>query len=154
MPATCGKACPLPFGFFGLKNPETNGVEFFTCNALPFGASAAVHGFNRAASAIEAVLVQIFGVPCTHYFDDFTCVVPGCLAKRMLEIAKGALDRLGWSVKDDKDLPWSQSFTAIGVVFDKKEMVSDQPSVIVSNKLERVRELVSDITRYLDNSPG
>ena len=36
---------------FALKNPDTWKASFFKANALLFGASAAAHGFNRAAKA-------------------------------------------------------------------------------------------------------
>ena len=37
-----------------MKNPESGAVEFFELHELPFGASAAVHGFNRAAMELGA----------------------------------------------------------------------------------------------------
>ena len=43
-----------------IKNPHQGNVEFFELHALPFGASAAVHGFNRAAMAIEHILTKLF----------------------------------------------------------------------------------------------
>ena len=61
---------------FALKNPDTSEVEFFEACALPFGATAAVHGFNRMSQALETILTDIFGIPCTHYFDDFTFILP------------------------------------------------------------------------------
>jgi hypothetical protein len=59
-----------------MKNPHTNQVEFFIARALPFGASASVHGSNRAAMALNYLLHENVGAPCTHYFDDFTLIMP------------------------------------------------------------------------------
>ena len=64
-----------------IKNPTTGGVEFFEIPAMPFGVAAAVHGFNRVAVAIEAIVAKIVGVPCAHYFDDFTFLVPRTLGQ-------------------------------------------------------------------------
>ena len=60
----------------------------------PFGASAAVHGFNRAAQALENVLTRLFGILCTHYFDDFTFLVPSTLGSEILEVV---LEGWRWS---------------------------------------------------------
>ena len=75
------KQCPVQpahsrYGIFAIKNPDAGAVEFFFARALPFGATAAVHGFNRAAMALNHLLHENVGVPCTHYFDDFTVIVP------------------------------------------------------------------------------
>ncbi len=61
------KQCPVAasharYSVFALKNPDTGATELFIATALPFGASAAVHGFNRAAMAIDHVLHQYVGV--------------------------------------------------------------------------------------------
>ena len=45
---------------FSLKNPSTGKVEFFICNAMLFGAAAAVHGFNRVALSLEHSLMKEF----------------------------------------------------------------------------------------------
>ena len=104
---------------FSLKNPVSGQVEFFECNALPFGASAAVHGFNRAAMALEKIMMSMFGIPCTHYFDDFSFIAPAAVAEPVLELAQEVLDLLGWEVKGEtKDVPLDVCFTALGVSFD------------------------------------
>jgi len=88
-----------------VKNPLTESVEYFELHALPFGASAAVHGFNRAAMAIEHILTKVFGIPCAHYFDDFTFVAPEEIIGDIVELARDALSLLGWKVKGgDKDV--------------------------------------------------
>ena len=87
-----------------IKDPDSNEVKFFELHALPFGATAAVHGFNRAARAIEHLLNTLLGIPCTHYFDDFTIIAPESLMPIFEEITKELLSHLGWAVKGgDKD---------------------------------------------------
>ena len=80
---------------FGLKNPDTGKAEFFEAHALPFGASAAVHGFNRLAESLETILAELFGIPSTHYFDDFTFVLPKVMADLVAGAAKKVLGLLG-----------------------------------------------------------
>ena len=84
---------------------------------MPFGATAAVHGFNRVAIALETIITKIFGIPCTHYFDDFTFIVPSTLGQELIEIVKEGLAFLGWRVKGgDKDVPLDRTFGALGVI--------------------------------------
>ena len=73
---------------------------------MPFGATAAAHGFNSVAMAVETIITKIFGIPCTHYFDDFTFIVPSTLGQDLIEIVKEGLAFLGWRVKGgSKDVP-------------------------------------------------
>jgi len=130
---------------FSLKNPDNGNVEFFVCNALPFGASAAVHGFNRAALALEHIIMREFGVPCAHYFDDFTFVAPAAIAETMINKAKDVLNLLGWSVKADKDLPLAESFPALGVMFDLKKCCDEVPVLVVKNTEDRIKEIRNEI---------
>ena len=134
-----------------LKNPDTGHVEFFEMHALPFGASAAVHGFNRAAMAIEHILVKIFGLPCTHYFDDFTFVMPSVIADFITEALRDVLETLGWKVKGgDKDLSPDTEFTALGVVFDLTERDAPTPILRIGNKRSRVDSVCEEIRRILE----
>ena len=99
----------------GLKNQDSGQVELFELAALPFGASAAVHGFNRVAHALEAILRDDLGLPCTHYVDDFTLVLPRAFGEKMVERSKQAPAKLGWAVAPSKkDLPLSPRFIALG----------------------------------------
>ena len=133
-----------------VKNPITESVEYFELHALPFGASAAVHGFNRAAMAIEHIFTKVFGIPCTHYFDDFIFIAPKEIMGDLVELARDALSLLGWKVKGgDKDLPPSDRFVALGVVFDLKRTDEPVPMLDISNKESRVKTLLVDIEEIL-----
>ena len=102
------------YAIFATQNPDTGKAEFFEANALPFGASAAVHGFHRAAMALEHLLHETMGVPSTHYFDDFTLLAPMGLGETLSDIAKEFLDLLGWDIKKSKGNPMNQKFVALG----------------------------------------
>ena len=136
---------------FSLKNPVSGQVEFFECNALPFGASAAVHGFNRAAMALEKIMMSMFGIPCTHYFDDFSFIAPAAVAEPVLELAQEVLDLLGWEVKGEtKDVPLDACFAALGVSFDLQHATDYRhPCLVVSNTENRVKELTKTIREFL-----
>ena len=95
--------------------------------ALPVGASAAVHNFNRAAQAIEAILVRIFGIPCTHYFDDFTFDIPSCLCDVVTKGIRDVLGGLGRGIKEGKGNAFSSEFEALGVTFDTRNAAAMVP---------------------------
>ena len=52
-------------------DPDSDCVKFFLSKVLPFGATGAVMGFNRAARAIRDILQSLFSLPVVNYFDDF-----------------------------------------------------------------------------------
>jgi len=133
-----------------VKNPETGEPEFFEICAMPFGASASVHGFNRVSAAIEAILVQILGIPCTHYFDDFTLLVPEEGGLELIEVLKEGLDLLGWKLKADKETPLDSSFIALGVVFDLSQCFHKVPNLVVKNKPGRPEAIRADIAKILN----
>ena len=68
----------------------------------------------------------------------------------LVELAKDALSLLGWKVKGcEKDLPPSQRFVALGVVFDLKRTDEPVPMSDISNKESRVTALMADIEEIL-----
>ncbi len=87
----------------GVLNTDTGKAEFFVMHALPFGASSAAHHFNRASEALEAVLQHSFGVPCIHYFDDFTFLLPEPLARQVLGTVEKVFGLLGWPFKEERE---------------------------------------------------
>ena len=135
---------------FSMKTPNTGEVEFFESCAMPFGATAAVHGFNRVSQALDTILVRIMGIPCTHNFDDYTFVSPTPVCEVAIEMAKEILHVLGWDTKDAKQAPISATVTALGVEFqlDKATEVGN-PYLTVQNKPERVKDISELIANAL-----
>ncbi len=125
------------------KDPDTEEVEFLIATALPFGTSAAVHGFNRAAMALDCLAHQYIGIPCTHYFDDFALVMPDFLGAAADIATKQFFELLGWEVKSAKDKPMKQEFTALGVVYDLPKTLDEDPMIIVKNKKEGSGKIVT-----------
>ena len=80
------KQCPVAkeherYSAFAVKNPKSNEVEFFLARALPFGAKASVHGFNRASRALNTLAHRFAGVTTGTYFDDYPMVAPSILSR-------------------------------------------------------------------------
>ena len=56
-----------------LKRPETGDVAGFVSRTLPFGSTASVLNFNRAARLLRRIGLEL-DVACTHYHDDYPVV--------------------------------------------------------------------------------
>ena len=135
-----------------LKNLDTGRAEFFQCTALPFGASAAVHGFNRAAMALDYLLHESVGIRCTHYFDDYTLIVLVAVAALIEELAFEFCDLLGWRLKASKDKPMASCFVALGVEIDLTASGAARPHFSVRTRPERVEEITTAIGLHLARS--
>ncbi len=132
-----------------LKNPQSGKEEFFLSKALSFGASSAVHSFTRAAHALETILVECFGIPCTHYFDDFTVIVPESMGEIVVVLMHEALSVLGWETKAEKEHPMRTEFNVLGVTFDVKRALGRQGKLVIRNTPDRTRGMVESIGRIL-----
>ena len=82
------KQCPIDpdhikYGVFAVKEPESGKIQFFLSRALPFGAKASVHGFNRSSRALNVLVHEFAGVTTGTYVDDFPMVAPKQVAKSM-----------------------------------------------------------------------
>ena len=113
--------------------------------AMPFGASAAVRYFNRAS---QAILLNVFGVPCAHYFDAFTCFAPEVICDSVTRVAERALKILGWDINEAKEEPWAPEFTAFGVSFDLSA------SLDVESRCSRFAMRPRGLRAWLKTLPG
>ena len=75
--------------------------------------------------ALNYLMHENVGIPCTHYFDDYTIIVPEILGNQADELTGQFLKELGWEVPREKDKPTSDTFTALVVVFDLTAAVLD-----------------------------
>ena len=87
-------------------------------SALGFGATASVIAFNRLAKAATAVLVELFVLTTTNYFDNFPCVTveDDCASARRTFVA--VMDLLGWQLKDVDEVSFEPRLETLGVSFD------------------------------------
>ena len=51
--------------------------------------------FSRAAQALETIRANIFGVPCTHHFDDFSVIVPAAMGEIVDDVLRETFVALG-----------------------------------------------------------
>ena len=101
---------------------------------------------------MEAVLQHVVGVPCSHYFDDFTFLLPKSLATQALELVKDVFGLLGWPLKDDKIDP-TETPEALGVKFDLRDLFAPQPVLRVTNTERRAKALRESIEKDLRGRP-
>ena len=130
------------FSIFALRHPTETKVEFFFARALPFGAKAAVHGFNRASRAINYLVHAYGGVTTGTYFDDFPMVAPEQVSRNMYKRMIQIMTILGWALKKKKgSLEWPRNqFQCLGVqiVFDKLLVTKVQN---VQSRIEKIKEI-------------
>ena len=123
---------------------------FYIINALPFGATSAVYGFNRVAKSLWHIMVSLGGVWATQYFDDFPNVETTELATSSRSFMEFLLHALGWkyAMEGKKAEPYATSFKVLGV-----ELFLDRTGdgqITVSNKRERIDDLVRKLGDILD----
>ena len=94
----------------------------FVINALPFGATSSVYGFNRVAKSLWRIMASLGAVWTTQYFDDFPNVEMSDLASNSRSFMKFILHALGWKYAMDmegkKAEHHSSSFKVLGVELD------------------------------------
>ena len=125
----------------GVMNPDSGREELFVPEVMPFGTTAAVFAFSRAAHSIKRIGSEIFGLVWISFFDDFCqldLVVSGQSSKTM---AEKFLALIGWafSAKGSKRKPFAKSAEVLGAVIDLSE--SCKGIITVSNKPSRIAEL-------------
>ena len=131
-------------------DPNRKVPAFFLINALPFGATSSVYGFNRVAKSLWHIMVSLGAVWTTQYFDDYPNVELRDLAGNSRSFMEFILHALGWKYAMDgkKAEPHCSAFKVLGVELDLSE--SHRGSITVSNKRERVDDLVKTLGRILD----
>ena len=108
---------------------------------LPFGATAAVFSFNRAARALRVIGTRLLSFVWGNYFDDFPQLDLEVMEDATQKSAEELFELLGWQVseKPSKRKPFAKSFEALGVVFDFSRSASNE--VLVKNKESRLEAL-------------
>jgi hypothetical protein len=86
----------------------------------------------------------------TVYYDDYPAITPLSLAANTQMTMRVLFDLLGWQVAwgdEKKDLPFSQSFTALGVVIGLEHM--KEKRITVANKPSRIKAMVELVEEVL-----
>ena len=93
-----------------------NEWHYFTTSVLPFGATAAVYGFNRVSRSVHHILCFFLSVICTCYYDDFPTICISDIASLTSRCMSLLLNLLGWDHAQvgAKALDFDSEFTALG----------------------------------------
>lgn len=109
----------LDCAWIGVWSPIEGEAMFFRMKSLPFGATSAVASFLRVAHAIRHVGTTAASLVWTSYFDDYIVVCRPEDATSTDLAVRHLFGALGWQLsEDEKDCPFSDVFSALGVSFD------------------------------------
>ena len=118
-----------------LKKPETGEVAGFVSRTLPFGSTASVLHFNRAARLLHRIGLEL-DVAGTNYYDDYPVVEFSFLASNTNHTIRALTSMLGFECSTDKELPFGEEAEMLGVVLDVSK--SGLGSLSVKNKQSRM----------------
>ena len=133
-------------------HPGEKGVRYYILRAMPFGARNAVYIFGSVARALDHILTNLFSFSVSQYVDDFPQVELDSLQGGIQ--AEQVFELLGWEVKkNDQGIvpPFSEEFTALGVIFNFSGWEKGQ--LEVRNKPERA-ERAERLVKLMLDQPG
>ena len=113
----------------------------FIQSALPFGASASVLNFNRVSRYLWYLGTKFMKFIWANFFDDYPIISSQHLAKPTLAAAHLFFGLLGWEVaKGDKQVPFAESFNALGVSFQVGSLHLSM--AFVANSAKRTADMI------------
>ena len=119
---------------------ESDKVLYFESLALPFGATSAVTGFNRAGRALRMIMSRLLFLTNTSFFDDYCQMEVAPLAESADSSALELMSLLGWQVSTgDKLKNFSSTFNMLGATISFDEL--PKGFVNVSNKPGRIEDI-------------
>ena len=130
-------------------SPEDSEAKFFVANALAFGSTASVMAFNWMAVLIRKVMIRLFLVITTSYFDDYPTLEFDKTAESGQTIFEDVLRLLGWKFAEEpkKRKPFAEVFRALGANIDMSraaEFVFE-----VGNTAERLEAILEEFRLIL-----
>ena len=115
--------------------------DLYVSNALMFGSTSSVYGFNRVAKALQHLAISFLSVLANQYFDDYPCIELQQTSLNARQSFEELLLLLGWKcAAGDKAPPFSSKFDALGNTFDLSNLLGTG-AFIVKNKDSRVANL-------------
>ena len=141
----------LRLGWIAVWSPEHQAPMIFSMDSLPFGATSAVAAFLRISRAIKFLGTTLGLLSWTAFYDDFICVSRPEDAKSTDMFVRHLFQSLGWELSSgpDKDAPFSEVFSALGVQVDLRG--SRDGFFEVGNTESRKQELQSRISAIVDS---
>ena len=82
--------------FIAVADPEARQFLCYKMRALPFGSVMSVHAFLRVANNLWAILVSIFSVYISNYFDNFVALAAVPETQAVTAAVSMAFKALGW----------------------------------------------------------
>lgn len=122
--------CHAHIAIVSVWNPADSRVQFYEQLVLPFGATAAVYNLNWVARGLWWILVNVFTVFTTLYFDDFSVFESTSIAQETQSLIVDFFSLLGWPTKEQK--PFADIFEPLGVVASLQR--ASEGVITVSNK--------------------
>jgi hypothetical protein len=120
--------------------------ELYEQLVMPFGASAVVQHFNRTARGLQLILVVLFQLLTTHYFDDFSVLELEQAAKSTESLVVEFFGLLGWELKEHE--PFNTTFSPLGVEIGLADAASEK--IVVKNKPTRIADLCQSVESYFE----
>jgi hypothetical protein len=118
-------------------SPADRCIQWYTQQALAFGATSSVYSFNWVARGIQIILTGIFRLPTLHYFDDYPLFDFEQMADNTQDYVDDIFKLLGWALKDQHD--FSDIFDVLGGACDLS--TSQSGTSFFRNKPGRIDEI-------------
>ena len=132
-------------------DPQLRQPALFIQTTLPFGASSSVLNFNRASRYLWYLGTKLFKLIWANFFDDYPIIASKHFSKPCLISAQLFFELLGWTIsKGDKQVNFSESFTALGVVFEVGSL--SLCSGFVANSAKRTMDMVTLLQSVLSEN--
>ncbi|CAE7725562.1 unnamed protein product [Symbiodinium sp. CCMP2592] len=119
--------------------------QFFIANSLLFGLTASVYGFVRTSRSLHKLLLKIFKLPSSVYFDDYPMFSTSLASSDTDGIISEFLDILGWghAKTGSKSHPFAEVFSVLGMQIDLSNL--SKRSIVLSNKPGRIDRIVEKL---------
>ena len=130
--------------------PETEGPALFQLKCLPFGATASVNHFLRAAYSLWYLGCVSGLLMWTSYFDDFWCMSPPGVSSSAGAAAELIFGLTGWiyAKEGTKHVNFSHVISVLGVQIDLTH--SKDGRCLFANTEKRVKELKEALAACLE----
>ena len=134
--------------YIAVYDPSSGCAKIFSMRALPVGASRSVYAFLRVAHSLWWLGCTAMKFLWSSFFDDFITLSRKSEADAMSIASSQFFRLLGWLVSaGEKDLPFSETFKALGVEIDCSAWRNGL--VKFRNTTKRISELSETISSAL-----
>lgn len=109
------RAWGVPWGpGLAAADPYDRSVKCFKMRALPSETVMSVHSCLQVGHSLWAILMSIFGVFVSNYFDDFVAFAAEAEVESVTSAVTMMFKTLGWIFAGKKAPPFGDALTALG----------------------------------------